>query len=400
MKILITLLSVLLLPPLPVAADSSADEIVERYIAARGGVDAWRAVDTMAIRGRHVNFSDENDFELLRQRPDHFRMRFTQLGNPVVFGHDATGSWWRFPLFGFSWAWRTPGNDAVVLARLADFEPALFDAHGKGHQVELIGEDEVDGTPTIALRLTRDDGATETWHLDPETHLEVAVDETVWDLTQGPHDMNRRTYFDEFRAVDGVVIPHYMEQEYGARHVVIYVDNVDVNPDIDGDPFSMPPPRGMEALRTIAGTWDLTMSRPDPRSGEWVDAANADVSIETALDGMILREHYQSTADGGLTWVTRDWSWDRFREHYRIVVGDSFTGRLDILEGTNAEDEWLVVDDVASGTSISMRGQVIHRQERIQIESPDRFVIERHRSIDGGESWQLEERHTYDRSVP
>lgn len=50
-----------------------------------------------------------------------------------------------------------------------------------------------------------------------------------------------RAYFSDFRKVDGLVIPHRIEKEFGARHTVTKVERIRVNPDLEDTVFAMPP---------------------------------------------------------------------------------------------------------------------------------------------------------------
>jgi hypothetical protein len=52
--------------------------------------------------------------------------------------------------------------------------------------------------------------------------------------------MEERAYFSDFRTVDGLVIPHRIEREYGARHTVTKVEKVRLNPELEDGVFAMP----------------------------------------------------------------------------------------------------------------------------------------------------------------
>ena len=110
----------------------------------------------------------------------------------------------------------------------------------KGHKVELTGPGDVNGQKTVALKVTLASGWEETWHLDPKTGLEVAVDSKVMDYTQPVSEMTQRAYFSDFKAVDGLVIPHRIEKEYGARATLMVIEKVTVDPPLDDAVFAMP----------------------------------------------------------------------------------------------------------------------------------------------------------------
>jgi hypothetical protein len=251
--------------PLP-----TIDQVTARYATARGGLAAWQAVRSLELAGTYTTFSIDMPFTLQRLRPDLYRFESNTLRKPFVHGHDAEGPWWVFPAYGIESAERTPPPHAGLIAREAELEPALLRWREKGHQAEVTGRGEIDGQETLDVRLTRKDGAVETWHLDPETFLEVAVDSTAWDLTQSGDPMPQRAYLSDFRTVEGVVLPFRVEKEYGARHTVLAVEKATVGRTgpagmvggaggLDEARFRMPPP---PAPTSSSGT---ASSRPPRR---------------------------------------------------------------------------------------------------------------------------------------
>ncbi len=222
------------------APSPDVGEIVARYTAARGGLPAWRAVEAMEWTGTYSTFSTKQPFTLLRQRPHGFRFESSTLGGPFVFGQDAAGPWWIWPLAGEEGPQRPEPPYKALLARDALLEPPLLDWQAKGHKLRWLGAGDLDGQPTVDLELTLATGEVETWHLDPATHLEVAVDSTTWDFTQSQNSMRKRAFFSDFRAEGGLVLPHHIEQEYGARLAVMVIEKVALSPNVDAARFTMP----------------------------------------------------------------------------------------------------------------------------------------------------------------
>ena len=230
----------------PLTGQTAAD-IAERYTAARGGLAAWRAVSAMEWKGVYATFSQSHPFVARWQRPGLFRMEGRSLGGDFVLAADEAGPWYIFPAIDVPTAARPEGPFAgyrSMLARDAMFEPPLFAWKEKGHTLELLGPADLDGQPAVALKLTFATGEVETWYLDPRTHLELAVDATVWDFTQTDKSMRRRTFYSDFRRVGEILLPHRIEQEYGARFALLTVEAVRLNPSLDQALFAMPKATG------------------------------------------------------------------------------------------------------------------------------------------------------------
>ena len=220
------------------------EEIVARYEAARGSRERWRALRSIEMEGTFTSFSEEAPFTLRRKRPNLYRFDSRMIQKETILAQDAQGPWWLYPLYGVESPVKMEEAPVVVMtARDAEIEPALFGYQEKGHKVVLAGRGDVSGQETLRLELTRSNGWVETWHLDPKTYLEVAVDSKVFDYSQTSEAMQERAYFSDFRAVDGLVIPHRIEREYGARHTVTKVGKIRVNPEMEDGVFAMPAPR-------------------------------------------------------------------------------------------------------------------------------------------------------------
>ena len=223
----------------------SAAEVVARYVAARGGAERWARLQALELSGRYSAFSRTAPFTERHQRStdgDRFRLDFESLGGPVTWARDGEGLWWTFPLIGVETPRRLlddPGKAySAQLHRRAEMVPLLLQA--RDLKVSLGGIEEVGGRRAVVLEVEIPGGGNETWYLDPESWLEIAVDSTVHDFSQMGEPMTQRTFLADFRAVDGLMIPHRVAVEFGARLEEIEVDSIRVNPQLDDALFKMP----------------------------------------------------------------------------------------------------------------------------------------------------------------
>ena len=234
------LLAALLLSTAAAGEALDAAAVVERHLEARGGAERWRALRSLELTGTYAAFSFYEPFRLIRQRGDRYRLDYVVLGSPAVRARDGDGPWAQDPLL-----WPEPTRIAEEpyrsqLERESLFGPVLLDADRRDVAIELIGEGEVEGQATVDLRLTFPGERQEIWHLDPESWLEVAVDAQVVDHTQGTEPMRRRTFFDDFREVEGLVLPFQVDHEFGARLEAMTVEQVRLDPQLDEREFAPP----------------------------------------------------------------------------------------------------------------------------------------------------------------
>ena len=265
----------------PAALSSQLETILARYAKARGGVERWRRTQALRFSGTYATFSNIAPFEATYRRVEapgdatyhpgaHFRIDLEMLGFPTTRGLDAEGPWMVYPLLGLQQPTRLtdtvgegggsaestdPGDEgeaaaegggnefapyATMITREAFFEPPLLDPAGHGITVELLEPGDVAGRPTLALALTFPDGQQETWHLDPDTHLEVAIESTVHDLTLNSDPLVCRTFFSDWIEVDGLHLPRHLEREFSSRLEVITLEDVDLDPTIEPGFLTMP----------------------------------------------------------------------------------------------------------------------------------------------------------------
>ena len=240
-----SLLVAFVLPLLASAApaeEPTIDEIVSRYVTARGGAERWAEIETLRMRGSYSSFSFRHDFSLIRRRGDLYRLDFTLLDAPAVRARDSDGVWALHKLLNPQPAHITEGPYPPQMERESLFEPLLFDHAAKGVEVESAGLGDVDGIATVNLEVTLPDGRQETWMLDAETYLEVAVDSEIFDFTQSGEALTQRMFFDDFREVDGIVLPHQIDIEANHRLESMTVREVEVNLEIAIESFKPPPP--------------------------------------------------------------------------------------------------------------------------------------------------------------
>lgn len=371
------------------AAATSVEEVVAKHISARGG-DAWARINTIKATGSFTAFSKQAPFTLHKKRGAMYLLTHELNEHPVVIGSDGAKPWMD-NAFTEPGAKPLQGADLAALTRDFDFITPFFDIEASGHTVKLIGETEYEGEPAIGIELTRQDGSSETWYLDPETHLEMARRSPGSDFGR---PMEQRTVFDDFRRVNGVMIPHFIETQWYTRDRVMQIDELTVNVDIDDAMFRMPAPPGMGPLQSLAGEWDVKVEQRNRPGGEFRESTRTS-TIEDRLRGGMFEERFASDGNDTIRW----WTYDRFRETYRMVEIDSRMMFIDVQEGPMGDDGKLTVHNFETGTTTHMMGMNIHARSSLADITEDGFLLEQEVSIDGGKSWWVAARSTYTRQA-
>lgn len=379
---------------LPIAADNheAADvsAIVARHIEAKGGQDAWDAIDSLKYTGEFTAFSIPNPFTMVKTKDRKYHMDHMWGKKKVVMGTDGDAPWWDNHFFGKG-AQELSGPDLAVFEREIDFATPFFDIEERGHKVKLLETTELEGQAVVALELERSDGSQETWYLDAETHLEFARDSPASDFGR---PMTQRTFFEDFREVSGAMVPHFTETQWYTRDRVMVASKVEANVKPDQKMFSMPAPFGMEKLQKLAGNWKVAVESRQSPSQPW-SPSEREATIEKLLAGGMFRESYTTR---GID-VLRTLSFDQYRERYLVTAINSNSNTMDLLAGTWNEGGALELSNVETDTPTLQFGLTIHEKMRFLDLEKDSFRIERESSIDGGENWALTQKLTYTRKT-
>ncbi len=160
----------------------TADELVAKNLAARGGAEKLAAISSLSLKGE-LRFP--GDFKLafseLRQRIDPktgtcaVRVDATIQGLTLTQAYDGKSGWRINPFEGRKDPEKMGSDEARALADEAVIDGALLAAQTTGSKVEYLGREDVDGTDAFKLRVSQTDGDVFTYFLDPDSYLEIKI---------------------------------------------------------------------------------------------------------------------------------------------------------------------------------------------------------------------------------
>jgi hypothetical protein len=282
----------------PAPAGLSAAQIVDKHVAARGGLEAWRAVQTLAVTGkldagtgdsaaRSARLAREGvgasakrahgaaqasadadkgaaaqqvqlPFRLEMKRPRKSRFELEFAGKTAVQVYDGQNGWKLRPYLNRDDVEPFSADEAKSEAAKADLEGPLVDYAAKGTQVALEGSDPVDGHNAYRLKLTMKNGDVQHVWIDAQSFLDVKVEGI-------PRRMDGKLrsvwiYQRDFRSVQGLMVPYLYETAIeGNPHTHrMVIESVAVNPALDDVRFAKP-----QVL--VAGSLpQATASKPAP----------------------------------------------------------------------------------------------------------------------------------------
>ncbi len=233
-------------PPEPSAPSAkpapapTVDEIVGRYVEARGGIRKLRALRTLRQEG-HVSAGAGREGLVTREikRPGKIRFEFTVQGVTSVFASDGQKGWKVNPLEGEMSPQPLPDEVLTDAREQADIDGPLVDWESKGSRVELVGREAVDGHDAWKLKVSLGSGGVLTAFLDVKSASLVRTEATRH--LRG-RDVRIETTFGDFRRTEGILFPRLVEVRASGRPQVlrIVVDKVEVNPPLSDARFAPP----------------------------------------------------------------------------------------------------------------------------------------------------------------
>jgi hypothetical protein len=223
----------------------TADELVAKYIEARGGIEKMKAIQTLRLTGKlQLNGEFTAEFALVRQirRPNQVRTDATLQGLTTVRAWDGQEGWGISPLFGRKDPERLSLDESKELIDIADIDGPLVDSASKGNGIEYLGTEDVDGTEAHKLRVTSKGGDVQYLYLDPDYYLVIRV---LYQRTIRGALVEVETDLGNYEKVNGVYFPFSIDAgpKGEAKTRKITIDKAEANISLQDALFRFPAER-------------------------------------------------------------------------------------------------------------------------------------------------------------
>jgi len=154
-------------------AAETADDVVAKWVAARGGADKIRALQSVEMKIKANQQGLEFPGKMDWKRPDKMRLEMTIQGKTMIQASDGKTVWMVMPFLGSPDPQVMSADDAKEVLEEADLDGPMFDAKAKGNTVELVGKEDVEGSPAYKLKVTLKNGDVLYSYIDVETGLQI-----------------------------------------------------------------------------------------------------------------------------------------------------------------------------------------------------------------------------------
>ena len=164
------------------ASAPDAQSLVAKNLEARGGAAALAAIKNVSFEGRTIFPGDfevtykETRARLAGSAAD--RVDFGIQGLNITQAYDGHEGWRVNPLQGRKDAEKLSADEARSMADSALVDGPLLAAKADGSRLTYLGREDFDGTLAYKVKVSQKDGDEFVYWLDPDTYLEIKVDET------------------------------------------------------------------------------------------------------------------------------------------------------------------------------------------------------------------------------
>lgn len=213
----------------------TVDEIVDKHIAAMGGADKLKGVNTLVIERTLAvqNMEIPNKTTIMVGKA--LRTESSIMGNSMVQVVDGTTGWMIRPAMMGGTGDPEDMPAEMVKQQVGQLDPfgPLFNYKEKGNKVELVGKEKVEKSDAFHLKITTKDGQTMDEYIDANTYM-------LTKLKTNMQGQEGEIAFSDYKDVEGIKIANTMDMSSQMGTMSFITNKVTVNGKVDESIFKKP----------------------------------------------------------------------------------------------------------------------------------------------------------------
>ncbi|WP_138478932.1 outer membrane lipoprotein-sorting protein [Dyadobacter bucti] len=214
----------------------TVDEIVDKHVAAMGGLDKLKSVNTIITERSIAVQGMEIPSKSTLVVGKFLRSESTIMGNAMVQVVDGKTGWMIRPtqMGGTGEPEDMPADQVKQQASQLDPFGSLVNYKEKGNKVELVGKEKVDKKDNYHLKVTGSDGQLSDQFIDAETYL---ISKVKMDMGGETGEID----FSNYKEVDGIKFANTLEMSNAQMGLITLLTNkVVINAQVDEALFKKP----------------------------------------------------------------------------------------------------------------------------------------------------------------
>jgi hypothetical protein len=213
------------------------DDVLAKYFTTVGmeKMQGWQSIVTI---GKASSQGAEYPLRITMKRPGKIRIEVQVQSVKMIQACDGQQGWSIIPWSGSSDPQDMTADETRVIKDQADFEGSLYNWQQKGYRAELIGKEDVEGSPAWHIKVTKLSGDTEDYFIDAENYVILKLASKI--KIQGKESENENIN-SNFKEVNGVLFPFTIENKNKGQVVSHFiVDRYEVNTEVNDSLFIKP----------------------------------------------------------------------------------------------------------------------------------------------------------------
>jgi hypothetical protein len=222
-------------------ADQAAD-IARIHLEAIGGRERIAKLQGLRMTGFVVVGDKRVRFVMIAARPDRVRLETASEGRTLVHASDGVAPPWEFDTGTWPPRYRDMSETAGrAFTADAEFDDPLVAGAARGYTLDFAGEVTVDGRKLLRVLVTKKLTESFSVLLDGETYfILMRVEQRI---TPGGLRRQIVTRYDDFRPVEGVLLPHRVTLVVEGRvEQQMIMERIETDPELTAETFARPKP--------------------------------------------------------------------------------------------------------------------------------------------------------------
>lgn len=213
----------------------TAEELVEKHISAIGGMENWKKVNsirqeaTLSVQGMDI------PVVITAVHNKATKQEYTVMGMTGYSIITAEGGWNFNPMQGQTKPQPITQDELKYGKDQLDLQGDFVDYKAKGHSIQLMDKEDVEGVECLKLKLTRKSGNESIFFFDPKTYYIVRTSSKISANGQEVESVVNLSNYQKLP--EGIVVPHTIENS--AIPAPITLTKVIINGKIDEAVFKV-----------------------------------------------------------------------------------------------------------------------------------------------------------------
>jgi len=210
----------------------TADEIIQKHVAAIGGIDNWKKINTIKLTCSSNASGKEIPINIFVKQGKGFRVEYTVNGMTGYNIITNKAGWNYNPFAGQQKADAMPEEMVKQSQDNLDIQGPLLDYKSKGNKITYLGKDDVEGTDCYKLKVNYPDGKEETVYIDATSYYHIRSVEKI--TANGKEQEHISSYSNHQKLPEGIVYAMTIESGGGP----VNISKVEINAPLDDKLFS------------------------------------------------------------------------------------------------------------------------------------------------------------------